>query len=176
MIAPSTPEFKGQTEAETKTAELVSSSATWFYAKVIPGIIAGLTGIASVFFCFFVNQPFPIRVMPLTVWVVAILFGMRYYVPAKDVWMDEAGIIVTVGHERFRVAWCQILEITISSFDRPETITLKIKSQAPIGDRITFMPAIRLLPVGVHPTFKKLNQKRLEETKSFIGNGCKTTC
>lgn len=73
-----------------------------------------------------------------------------------------------MGDSFFRVADLRSrIEIPFSAIERversfwanPETITLVLKTPSAFGSRIRFIPSLRFMPLGSHPTFKMLAEK-----------------
>jgi hypothetical protein len=68
--------------------------------------------------------------------------------------MDDDGFCLGELSGR-RIPFSSVEEVKLSSFSRPETITIVIKD----AEKITFIPSIRLMPFTDHPTRRKILEK-----------------
>ena len=135
---------------------LLSSSLTTFYSVVFPRMILGVFGIVGGLVL--INESGTVHwtmfLLGPAIWFAVFFYFKFTLSELQHVWMDDTGFFVGELTGR-RIPFCSVEEVKSSSFSRPETMTILLKT----AEKITFIPRIRLASFTGHPTHRRILEK-----------------
>jgi hypothetical protein len=107
------------------------------------------------------QMPVVVLLFPLAAPVFFYLLWRRMLAPLVDeVWLDETDFVVRNGQWEERIPVDKVCQVESLSFFNPERIVLTLREPCPFGDKIVFLPPIRLfrLPFSPHPLADELTE------------------
>lgn len=140
--------------------QLSSSSTTW-YKIGFPSIWLSAFGIASIVMLFNAGRKdlppeFPI-IFPCF-WVFGLCLCSILCFPLKHVGLAGSILKVRGLKEEIEIPLSEVVSVSGTFMQNPETITLRLKHSSIFGSKIKFMPSHRFFRFTPHPTLVFLRE------------------
>jgi hypothetical protein len=141
----------------------LSSRTTQFHKLVFPlgwiGVFAVVTALTFVAPVDASKDPRPVRWFFAAVTVVGGWLILSLALPLKHVETGDSSFFVSERTREIEVPFSEVVKVTRSRFVNPPRVTLHLRRSGAFGDRIVFLPPIRLFPGRkAHPIVKELQQ------------------
>jgi hypothetical protein len=92
----------------------------------------------------------------LTVWVIGATFLVWFCRRLKRVQVDDEALYVSNYWSETRIPLTEVSHFTQSYMSSPATVTIHLRGQSAVGQRIVFIPEFRWVMFGTHPIITEL--------------------
>lgn len=92
----------------------------------------------------------------LAIWVVGSAFILWGCSRLKRVRVDESGLLVSNYLKEIRIPFDDILDVTENRWINIHPVTIHFRQSTPFGERVVFMPRVRLFAWTSHPVVGEL--------------------
>jgi hypothetical protein len=142
----------------------LSSSLTGFHKWVVPVFMA--IGLVSLWLGLGISvawgqMPLEALLFPPDATVFFYLLWRRMLAPLLDeVWLDGTDFIVRNGQWEERIPIHEVSQVEALFFFNPERIVLTLREPCPFGEKVVFLPPIRVFrtPFSPHPLAAELDE------------------
>jgi hypothetical protein len=141
------------------SGEKISSYLTVFYSRFFPKIFLSVSGFVVVLIIFGAFEiPGFWRFIGPCLWAAIWVYFQKSVCQLREVWLLDSALIVidTKNNRRCMIKFEQFSEISEVCFSRPERMIIRFKDPTIFGSQVSFMPSLRMFPVGSHPLWCRL--------------------
>ncbi|CAN5904007.1 hypothetical protein BH11VER1_BH11VER1_34590 [soil metagenome] len=149
----------------------LSSRSTTFYKCGFPAIWLSIFGLGTIALGIESIQGEPPRKMLITFlgfWIVGIILFSFLSFPLKHVRLTDTHFCVRGLKQEIHIPLENVIAISSSYLQNPETITLSLKNPTIFGSKIVFTPDARFIRFRPHPTYLFLKQLLEENRKTPV--------
>jgi hypothetical protein len=143
----------------------LSSAQTFWMKFVIPAIWISMFGLGTLglFLGAFrgpddLPPPGAMKWGFLAGWIVGTIFIYRECARLKRVRIEDSAIYVSNYLKEIRIPFNAIADVTENRWLNIHPVTIHLRSATEFGDRITFMPKIRIFSWRSHPVVAELRE------------------
>jgi hypothetical protein len=144
-----------------RKTQLLSSRTTTLNKVIFPALWLSLFGIGAIGVLIHSGQKDMPPALPIifpSMWLMGLLICWLLCFPLKHVTLDSSTLRVRGLTKEIEIPLTDVVSVSGSFMQNPETITLRLRHSTNFGQKIKFMPEQRFFRLTTHPTIVLLRE------------------